>query len=220
MADRDPAQDNLFKEIDEELRHEHYAVLWKKYGNYVIGAAVVLVLAVGGYQGWKAYDLHQRTEASATFDIALRATGENKPDEAAAALKVLADSGADGYALLARFNQAALTAKDDTRAGADAYFDIAGDSGVDEIWQGLATIQGVRLILDSGDTNDLSARLTPLMSGNGPWRHSAKELAAVLANRSGDAERAGKLFRELADDATAPQGIRARAAEMNAVLGG
>jgi hypothetical protein len=35
----------------------------------------------------------------------------------------------------------------------------------------------------------------------------------------GDTQRAGQLYRELADDATAPSGIRARAAEMSAVLG-
>ena len=34
MADRDPEQDNLFKEIDEDLRQQKYADLWKKYGKY------------------------------------------------------------------------------------------------------------------------------------------------------------------------------------------
>ena len=32
MADQNPEKDSFFKEIDEELRQESYAKLWKKYG--------------------------------------------------------------------------------------------------------------------------------------------------------------------------------------------
>ena len=54
MADRDPEQDNLFKEIDEDLRQQKYADLWKKYGKFVIGAAVALVVGVASLKGWEA----------------------------------------------------------------------------------------------------------------------------------------------------------------------
>jgi len=40
------------------------------------------------------------------------------------------------------------------------------------------------------------------------------------AQKAGDKSKAGKLYKELADDATAPSGIRTRAAEMSAILGG
>ena len=68
-------------------------------------------------------------------------------------------------------------------------------------------------------TSLLLGLISPLVAGNNPWRYNAKEFTALLAQRAGDTQRAGQLFRELADDATAPQGIRARAAEMSAVLG-
>jgi hypothetical protein len=45
-------------------------------------------------------------------------------------------------------------------------------------------------------------------------------MKALLAQMAGDAARAKKLYAELADDVDAPPGIRARAAEMLAVLGG
>ena len=42
---------DIFHEVEEEVRREHYEKLWKKYGNYVIAVASVLVLGVA--YGWK-----------------------------------------------------------------------------------------------------------------------------------------------------------------------
>ncbi len=221
MADRDPEQDNLFKEIDEELRHEHYAKLWKKYGNFVIGAAVVLVLSVASFQGWKSYDLNRRTESSQLFTSAIKAVSADKPDEATGILAKLAVEGSSGYAILSRFNQAAILAKKgDAKGAAQAYRAISKDSSVPSIYRDLALIMSVMHDLDIGDPAQLSASLTGLMAADNPWRHSAKELTALAAQKAGDKSKAGKLYKELADDATAPSGIRARAAEMSAILGG
>ena len=112
MADRDPEQDNLFKEIDEELRHEHYAKLWKKYGNFVIGAAVVLVLSVASFQGWKSYDLNRRTESSQLFTSAIKAVSADKPDEATGILAKLAVEGSSGYAILSQSWQKKATPRE------------------------------------------------------------------------------------------------------------
>lgn len=220
MAERDLEQDSLFKEIDEDLRQEHYAKLWKKYGSIIIAIAVLFVAGVGGQQAWNAYSLNQRTTSSAQLSGALRAVAAGKTGEADAILAKLAEDGSAGYALLARFNQAALLAKSsDTGAGADAYLKLSADTDIDPLFRGLATVLSVLHDLDTGDAVQLTGRLAPLLETASPWRHSAKELTALLARKSGDIKRAKELFRELTDDGSAPQGIRARAAEMSAILG-
>ena len=93
------------------------------------------------------------------------------------------------------------------------------DTDVDPLFRGLATVLSVLHDLDTGDAGQLAARLAPLLQTSSPWRHSAKELTALLARKSGDIKRARELFRELTDDGSAPPGIRARAAEMSAILG-
>lgn len=219
MAERDPEQDSLFKEIDEDLRQEHYAKLWKKYGSIIIAIAVLFVAGVGGQQAWNAYSLNQRTTSSAQLSGALRAVAAGKTGEADAILAKLAEDGSAGYALLARFNQAALLAKSSSAAAADAYLKLSADADIDPLFRGLATVLSVLHDLDTGDAGQMTGRLGPLLETASPWRHSAKELTALLARKSGDIKRAKELFRELTDDGSAPQGIRARAAEMSAILG-
>ena len=61
--------------------------------------------------------------------------------------------------------------------------------------------------------------MEPLAQESSSWRHSAREIQALVALRRGDAARAGDLFAKIAEDAAAPQGLRARAAEMMAASG-
>ena len=74
--------------------------------------------------------------------------------------------------------------------------------------------------LDSGNPDSLTEELAPLTADDNPWRYSALELMALLAHRAGDKTRAVEHYTRLADDAAAPQGLRARAAEMLSYLGG
>ena len=221
MADKDPEQDHLFKEIDEELRQDRYVTLVKKYGVHALVLTVIAIASVAGFKGWQAYDLGVRQERSEKFSMALRALDENKAAEAERTLNVLSNEGSGAYAFLARFKQAALFGRDGRRSVAIAeYLKLSEESGLEEIFRDLALLQATLLELDEGDPTQLSARLGGLSEDNNPWRHSALEMSALLAHRTGDARKAAKLFKELADDATAPLGIRARAAEMTAILGG
>ena len=38
--------DNIFHEVDEEVRREQLKQLWNRYGNFLIAAAVVVVLGI------------------------------------------------------------------------------------------------------------------------------------------------------------------------------
>ncbi|MCH7958440.1 MAG: tetratricopeptide repeat protein [Proteobacteria bacterium] len=213
----DPVEDSLFREIEEDLRQEHWAKLWKRYGNYAVGAVLALVLSVAGYQGWRVYDIATRQSDGERFAAALKLADDKQTQAAAEAFAGLAADATAGYALLARFQEAALLAKRGDPAA--AYAELAQDPGVDAVYRDLAVILGAFNEMNGPGAGDLSARLAPLTADGNPWHHSAKELIAVLAARAGDRTKARALFTDLAADATAPQGIRARASEMLAILG-
>jgi hypothetical protein len=72
--------------------------------------------------------------------------------------------------------------------------------------------------LTDSDPNTVIARLAPLTANDNPWRPTALELTASAHLKSGDRAAALDLYKKLADDLAAPQGLRARAAEMAAAL--
>ena len=58
-------EDNIFDEITADLRRDRMAGAWAKYGRYVIGLAVAIVMLVAGVIGYDALRTGQREAASA-----------------------------------------------------------------------------------------------------------------------------------------------------------
>ena len=215
-------EDIFIQEVDDDLRQDEFHKLWRDYGKYGIGLAVMLVLGVAGFKGWQAYDLSSREAASARFSRAMNIDPAKEPDAAFKAFQGIATDGTAGYPLLARFQQAKLLAKGGNANGsAEAYRVLAADSGIDEIYRQLAVILGSlqELNMSGPDLADLEKRLQPLAADNSTWRFSAREITGVIANRTGNKDKARKLFSALVQDRGAPQGVRARAQEMLSILG-
>lgn len=218
----DPVQENLLREIQEDLRREKFETLWKRYGSWLIGAAIAMVLAVAAYQAWQAWEKNRREARSAEF-IAAESLAQSDPAAATDAFAALAETGSGGYAVLAGFREAALLADQRRREDAAAAYEriAAGDS--EPLYRDLATLRAVALRLDGdgtpADLDSLAERLVRLSEDANPWRYTARELGAALALRRGDVDRARALFAKLQADIETPQGIRARAAEMLARLG-
>lgn len=211
---------DIFREVDEEIRKEDYAALWKRYGPLVIGAAVLLVLAVAGFQGWKAYQRDQALEASARYAEAVDRIGNDR-DAALTALEEIADPTAEGYGLLAAFRRAELLAgKGDTDAAVAIWDRIAASAEPPQAFRAMATILSVLHRMDGGDPDMLSQRLERIAQSNQPFRATALELQGLLAHRQGETARAVELFTRIADAPDVPAAQRQRATQMLAVLEG
>jgi hypothetical protein len=212
---------DIFREIDEDLRRDNFAKIWKRYGNYVIGVALAVVVGTAGFVVWRDYEEGLRHEQSIAFASALAAADNTGPEAGLEALQTLAAEGERPYSILARFESAGLLVKQGDTAGALAQYDaLSKDSDIGDPLRGAATILYALHALDSEDPAALVARLEPLTAADSPWRYSALELTGLAARRSGDTARAREIFATLADDLDAPQGVRGRAVEILATLQG
>ena len=217
-----PAQDSLLREIDEDLRRERYALLWKRYGWVIIALVVALVAGVAGYEAWRGYQKRLHAESGERF-AAAATVAEVDPARAAAAFAELAEDAPPGYEILARLREAALhVEQNDVAAAAAAYDSLAGSTG-DPLYSELAVILRVMTAMESAvapaDAAELSEQLAPLTAADRPWRYSAREMSAHLALRADETERAREILTELSNDVQAPEGIRARAEAMLAGIG-
>jgi hypothetical protein len=218
--DKDQAGDLLLQEVDEDLRREQYLKLWQAYGKYAIAGGVAIVLAVAGHQAWLAWKEKQFQTEAARYQAAeaLLATG-NKTDGAAKLSEIFAGNKS-GFSMLAGFRRAEMQVEAGDEAAAIASYEALSHGTAPQLFRDLAVVKGAMLALDKDDPEALAKRLQPISEGTNPWRFTATELLALLANRRGDKNQAASLFKRLADDADAPQSIRARAAEMSTLFGG
>lgn len=211
----DSTQDALFREVDEDLRQEQVEKLWKKYQNVIIGVAVAIVMIVGGREGWRVWEANHRANDALRYGDAVALIEAGKASAAAEALQSLAAESRTAYRVIAAMRKAdLLAATGDTAAAVAAYRAVADDGGADKAYRDAATVLAALHGIDRTDPRVLETALTPLTGPDSPWRHTALELSAVAARRTGDEARARDILTRLADDPQTPSGIRGRAAEL------
>lgn len=213
---------DIFREVEEELRQEGYERLWRRYGKYAIGVAVMAVVAVAGWKGWESWQASQRHAEGLRFQTAVTLAQEGKMERAAAAFAELGAGTDSGYGLLSQFHRASLAAEaGDAAAAVEIYDAISADNRVSGSIRELATIlAGLHALRVSSIPADaVEARIGPLTAAGKPFRHIALEILALSAYRSGASEKALANYRSIVDDAGAPAGIRGRASRMVNIFG-
>jgi len=209
---------DIFREIDEELRRDNLLKLWSRYGRHIVVLVVLVLVAAGSIVAWRDHQRSERRAQSMRYSSALSLVRDGKAAEAAKVFAVIAPEGG-GYATLASFEEAELLAKSGDRKGAAAAYDrIAETGGLDPVFRQLATLLSVMQGLPDTDPHSVIDRLAPMTSPGNPWRSTALELTAAARLKAGDKSGALEVYKTLADDLGAPQGTRARAAEMAAAL--
>lgn len=203
--------DNIFREVDAELRSERYAELWDKYGILVIGIGLAIILGVAGTKGYEAYQKSQVETAGAKF-VEAAAKLEDKSDvDAEKALKSLAASGPEGYRILARLRLAGAAIKaGKTDEAVKLYDEVAASASVERLIRDFARLQAATLRLDKADWTETENRLNKLITPDGAWRHSAREMLAVAAINAGKYEDAEKALLQALGDRGTPITMRQR----------
>jgi hypothetical protein len=209
---------DIFREIDEELRRDNLLKLWGRYRGYILALVALVLVVAGGIVAWRDHELSERRAQSMRYSAALSLVREGKDAEAAKVFGGIAQEGG-GYAKLASFEEAELLAKSGDRMAAVAAYDrIAANGALDPVFRDLATLVSVMQALPDNNPHAVIDRLAPMTSPGNPWRSTALELTAAARLQAGDRSGALEVYKTLADDLAAPQGTRARAAELAVAL--
>jgi hypothetical protein len=210
---------DIIREVDEELRRERLANIWKKYGGWIAFGAFLLVAATAGWRGYEYYAGKQAEAASERFVAAQKlAADASKTDEAIKAFEAISANAPSAYKLLSRFSAAAELGQKDSKAGAAAFDAIANDTSVEQLMREVASIRGAALIVDTADVAEMQKRLAPALADGSAFKHSANELLALAHLRAGNQAEAQKLFLLLAFDPETPPGMRNRAQRLQQTL--
>ena len=206
---------DLYREVEEEVRRDQAAALFKKYRNVIIALVAVLILGALGLHGWRYYDEQQRSAHSEAFAKALELAGDGETESALAALAALPEPGAVAMACWLPSRRPSSWRLPETvpgrwRSGAA----LPPRPGRPEAFRNLATLLAVLHRMDDGDRATLQSELDPLTAGGQAFRPTALELLALLALRDGDRATARDYYSQLADEVATPAAQSARARQM------
>ena len=205
---------DIFREVEEDVRRERFEKLWKNYGNYAIGALVLLFAGIAGWQVWERHDAQERAKVSDQFVAAQRITN---PQTAASTFADIARTAPKGYASLARLSAAgAMMASGQQTQAIDLYKQIANsDKGP---VGSVARLRAAWALADTASRTELADLVKPLDQAGSPWRQNAQEVLAYADYRAMDKKSAQAKYAILAADPESPDSLRRRAQAMNDFL--
>lgn len=215
------SEDTFIREVDEELRHDQIKGLWSRFGNVVIGVAILVVVATAGYRGWEYWTDRQAGQSGDAFIAATELSDQGKGDEAIAALEKLIADGSGAYPALARLRIAGEKQKKGDPAAAMADFEaIAADASLDKAFRDVARLRAGLIAVDREGYDQVKARLEPMAGGGEAYRSVAREALGLSAWKAGAFDEAAKWFRQIVDDAGESGNVRDRASLMLDLLAG
>lgn len=171
---------DIFDEINTELRRDKIRDVWDKYGLYVVGLAVAIILFVAGSSGYSSYVTGRNEAASARYDILLQDIAAAPPEMQAQALTdfMSADNGA--YGTLAGFLAAQKhIGNNQLEEGVALYDQIARNADLPIALRDYASVSAAYALIGTRNTAELEQRIGRLLGDNHSFRHAAREIIAL-----------------------------------------
>jgi hypothetical protein len=211
--------DSFVQEVDESLRQDRFMDLIKKWGPWLLGAFVLIIAGVAGWQVWKDQSLNAARAHSDEFVAAQELARQGNFTEAKTAFEGLSDEGPNQFRLMSRLEHAAILQIEGDLQGALAEFDAVADDANDPIMRDSARMRAAYIAADLEDFPTLRTRLEPLIASESRFSFLARELLAIEAWEAGDLDLARSELENLTLAFDAPQTLIQRAQIALSVIG-
>jgi hypothetical protein len=204
------SQDNIFREVDEELRSDRMRALWRRFAPYVIGAAVGVVAIVAVNEGWTWYHANNAAQSSDELSAAFDAIDGGDLASAQNQLTALSVNGSGSYPVLAQFRKAGVLARQGDIAEAVAAYDELANTQSNPRLRELALVLGATLMVDTGTVADVESRVGSIAAEGSPLRNAAREALGLAQYKAGDFAAAQASFEAVVNDPMAQSNVRNR----------
>tara|TARA_B100000579_G_scaffold427189_1_gene435462 strand:+ start:263 stop:895 length:633 start_codon:yes stop_codon:yes gene_type:complete len=203
----------LEDEVNEELRRQQLKSIWDRFGVYIIGFAVLIIISVGGNEIINHLNNRLSQRESNAFDNALNLI-ENGNDSAGLDQLIKLTEGKTGYKGLALFRLSSESLTNGNYQEAVSYLKKASlDKTLTNNLRVFAKIKAGLILVDNGSFSEVDVLLKEVVENGGPFSFHAKEILALALIKNGRDLEAQEIFQEIANDASAPP-VLARRAEI------
>ena len=201
----------LEREIDEELRKKQLKSIWDRFGIYLIGLVIVVILSVGGYEAVGYINKINSEKTSDQFEYALELVRDN--EEVMAKNIFIEISGAStGYGGLSLFNLSNLSYNSGNYDEALLYLKKASQNEeISKKIRDFAILRSGFIMLEKNRIEEIEETLGVLLNDGAAFSFHAKEIIALAYHRDGRYKKSSEIFKEISNDASAPSTISVRA---------
>lgn len=209
---------DVFEEVEGQMRAERYRSLGQRLLPWLIGAAVLALIAVLAFWGWREWNRRGAAEASVEYAAGLEALQENNTAEAERRFAAVSQSRSSVYESLGLMQQASIKLSQERPREAVPLLDQAADAAADDLLEDAARLKAAFLVMDYAPFAEQERRLRPLTGDDRPYSLVAREALAMAQVQAGRPRDARRTFVALSQSLNAPETMRNRAQAMVAAI--
>ncbi len=196
-------------EVDEAMRRDEQVALAKRYGPWIAGVAILVIVLVGGLKGYQAWSQKAHESAAVQYQNALNTAEQGDIAGARSGFEALSTEGPAVYKAMAHIQLANLALAEEKPDDAIAALDNAIAASSDQILRDTSHLKAAYILADDQPEAALQ-RLAKIEGEDSPYRFSAQELRATLLMDS-QPDEARQIFERLRLSLEAPESLRQRA---------
>ena len=204
------SQDNIFREVDEELRGDRMRALWRRLAPFIIGAAVAVVAVVAVNEGWTWYNSNNSANSSDELYAAFELVDGDDLAGAQSQLDQLIADGSGSYPVLAEFRKAGVLARQGNAAEAIAAYDALANTQSNSHLRELALVLAGTLLVDSGSVADVETRVASIAAEGSALRNAAREALGLAQYKAANYPAAQENFEAVVNDPQSQSSVRDR----------
>ena len=175
---------DIFEEVEEQLRSDRYLQFARKIWPWVLGAAVLALVATLAVWGYQTYHAQQSAKASQTYAAGLDDIQKGDTAKAFADFGEASKLSSGGYKALAFMEQGGIRLFDGKVDEAVRLFDQAASAAPDPIIGDIARLKSAFALMDTAPYDAIQQRLQPLTDAKRPYYVAAREALAMAKLRA------------------------------------
>ncbi len=211
--------DQVFREVEEELRRDRMQAFWNKYATLLIGGVTAALVVISAILWWQSSQISKQQAAGDQFIQALQLSGQDKTQEANKIFESLSKNSSKGYELLSTLYLAGNRVQEGQTAEAETlYKKVSNNPTADKILKDYAKLNLALLRVDGASYDETNKALESFIKPNASWRSTAIEVIGLAAFKEQNWDVAQKHFNDIIANKASPASLKRRAQIMLDVI--
>tara|TARA_A100001011_G_scaffold327802_2_gene352128 strand:+ start:74 stop:715 length:642 start_codon:yes stop_codon:yes gene_type:complete len=202
---------NIFNEVDEDIRKERYKKLWSRYGKYLIGLILSIILVFSINQYLVSKNIADNKKLLEIYFAASEDIEKKQFELANESLNKIYNDKNDTLAAFSAFKLSESFLKNNNKIGAIASLEnIFSNDSFETIYRELALYKYIMINFDVLDISNIESKINTINTKERQLNPYFKELIGIKYITTGDKAKAASIFNELSSSENTPFDLKIR----------
>ena len=202
---------NIFNEVDEDIRKERYQNLWSKYGKYVIGFLILIVIIFSLTQYLQSKNISDNKNILDIYFTAVESIEKNQLDLADQNLNIVYNEKNKSLAAISSIKLSQVYLEDNQKNKALSLLeDIYNNNSLESIHRELALYKYIMINFENIDVINIENMIDSIESNSNVFNLYFQEIIGIKHLTLGNAKKANSIFTNLSLDENTPFDLRMR----------